>query len=109
MIAKQESAAARLLKPVKITRFLDAKPKMDAEKRAHRGLHKEKRRLSRKVSCDMRFLCTHIEKKVLKAGLDTADRRLDNVRRMFEAAGEDVGSGSVNLRKGQLKWRTLVG
>ena len=57
----------------------------------------------------MKFLCTYIEKKASEAGLDTADRRLDNIRRMFEAAGEDVGVGSVNPRKGQLKWRTLVG
>lgn len=54
----------------------------------------------------MKSLCTYIEKKALEAGMNTADRCLDNVRRMFEAAGEDVSS--VNPRKGQLKWRTLV-
>jgi hypothetical protein len=27
---------------------------------------------------------------------------------MFEAAGKDVGFGSVNPIKGQLKWSTLV-
>ena len=69
-------------------------------------LAQRKKRPSRKVSNDMKSLCTFIEKKALEAGMNTADRCLDNVRRMFEAAGEDVSS--VNPRKGQLKWRTLV-
>ena len=62
------------------------KPKTDSEKRAQRGLHKEKNDLaSRKVSNGtMKSLCTYIETKALEAGMNTADRRLDNVRRMFE-------------------------
>jgi hypothetical protein len=99
------------LRLVNVTEFqgiLDEKPKTDAEKRAQRGLHKGKRRPSRKVSCDMKYLCTYIEAKASEAGLDTSDRCLNNIQRMFEAAGNDVGSGSVNPRKGQLKWRTLV-
>jgi hypothetical protein len=86
---------------------LDSKPKTDLETRAQRGKHKEKRRPSRKVSNEvMKFLCMHIEQKAKEAGLDATDRCLNNARRMFEAAGEDVISG--NARKGQLKWRTHV-
>jgi hypothetical protein len=49
----------------------------DAEKRAQRGLYEGKRQPSRKVSCDMKYLCTYIEGKASEAGLDTSDRRLD--------------------------------
>jgi hypothetical protein len=87
---------------------LDTKPTTDAEKRRQQGLHKDKRRPSWKVSSDMKFLCMNIEAKTPEAGLDPSDRRLENVRSMFEAAGKDVSSGSVNPRKGQLKWRTLI-
>jgi hypothetical protein len=50
----------------------------------------------------------YIERKVSEAGLATSDLRLVNIQSMFEAAGKDVGFGSANPRKGQLKWRTLV-
>ena len=48
---------------------MDRKPKTDAEKWAQQGLHKEKMRPGR----DMRFLCMHVEKKALEAGLNTAE------------------------------------
>jgi hypothetical protein len=46
----------------------------------------------------MKYLCTYIEKKASEAGLDASDQRLDDIRRMFEAAG-NVGAGSANPRK----------
>jgi hypothetical protein len=88
----------RLVQLIEFQRVLDANPKADAETRARRGLHKGKKRPTRKTSCDMKYLCTYIEKKASEAGLDTSDRRLDNIRRMFEAAG-NVGAGSANPRK----------
>ena len=106
--ATRQIPPLRLIQVNEFIAVLDGKPKTDAEKRAQRGLHKANRQPSRKVSCDMKFLCTYIEKKAVEAGLDTSDRRLENIRRMFEATGEDVGSGSFNPRKGQLKWRTIV-
>ena len=99
----------RLIQVTEFSGVLDGKPKTNAEKRSQRGLHVANRRASRKVFCDMKFLCKYIEKKAVEAGLYTSDRRLENILRMFEAAGEDIGLGSFNPRKGQLKWRTLVG
>jgi hypothetical protein len=87
---------------------LDKKPKTDTEKRGQQGLHIDKRRPSRKVSCDMRFLCLYIEEKASEAGLDRSDQKLENIQAMFEAAGKDVGAGAVNPRRGQLKWRTII-
>ena len=104
--ATRQIPPLRLVEVREFMGVLDTKPKTDLEKRSQRGLYKEKRRPARKVSNDMKFLCTYIEKKAVEAGFDTADRCLDNVRRMFEAAGEDFRS--TNPRKGQLKWRTLV-
>jgi hypothetical protein len=54
------------------------------------GLHKEKSWPSRKVSCDMWFLCTYIERKASEAGLDTSNLSLVNIQSMFEAAGKYV-------------------
>jgi hypothetical protein len=98
----------RLVEVREYQAVLDKKPKTVTEKRGQRGLHIDKRRPSRKVSCDMRFLCLYIEEKASEAGLDRSDRKLENVRAMFEAAGKDVCAGAVNPRKGQLKWRTIV-
>jgi hypothetical protein len=98
----------RLVEVREYQAVLDKKPKTVTEKRGQRGLHIDKRRPSRKVSCDMRFLCLYIEEKASEAGLDCSDRKLENVRAMFEAAGKDVCAGAVNPRKGQLKWRTIV-
>jgi hypothetical protein len=57
----------------------------------------------------MKFLCNYIEQKASDAGLDTLDRRLVNMRSMFEAAENDIGSGSASSRRSdQLKWPTFV-
>ena len=37
----------------------------------------------------MKFICKYIETKAAEANLDTSNRKLSNVRRMFEAAGLD--------------------
>jgi hypothetical protein len=107
--------AVRQIPPLRLVQVreyqavLDKKPKTDAEKRGQRGLHRDKRRPSRKVSSDMRFLCRYIEAKASEAGLNPSDQTLENVQRMFKAAEKEVsGSGSANPRNGQLKWRTLV-
>jgi hypothetical protein len=50
----------------------------------------------------------YIERKASEAGRTHDLVWLVNIQRMFESAGNDVGSGSANPRKGQLKWRTLV-
>ena len=45
-----------------------------------------------------------------KAGADTSDRSLENVRKMFDAAPKDlIIPGGRNQRIDQLKWRTMVG
>jgi hypothetical protein len=93
---------------VKEYQFLDLKAKSDEEKRGQRGNCIRKRRPSRKICSDMKFLCNYIEQKASEAGLDTSDRSLENMRRMFEAEEKDIRSGSVNSRSDQLKWQTFV-
>jgi hypothetical protein len=90
-------------------RFLDLKNKSDEEKRGQRGIHINNRRPSRKIYSDMKFLCNYIEQKASDAGLDTLDRSLGNMRSMFEAAENDIRSGSESRRRiDQLKWQTFV-
>jgi hypothetical protein len=94
---------------VKEYQFLDPKAKSDEETRGQRGLFMKKRRPSRKICSDMKFLCNYIEQKASDAGLDTLDRSLGNIRSMFEAAENDIRSGSANNRRSdQLKWQTFV-
>ncbi len=67
-----------------------------------------KRRPSRKIYSDMKFLCSYIEQKASDGGLDRMDRSLGNMRSMFEAAEDDIRSGSASSRSDQLKWQTFV-
>jgi hypothetical protein len=93
--------------------FIDAIAKTDAEKRSLRGpcQNKETRRPSRKTYSNMKFLCNYIQEKASKAGVDTTDRGLENVRRMFDAASAELlllGAGDRERRIDQFKWRTMV-
>jgi hypothetical protein len=89
--------------------FLDNVPKTAAEKRSQRGKHIDKRRPSRKIFSDMKFICNYIESKASDAGVDTSDLSMSNVRRMFDAAVTAlIIPGEHNERVDQLKWRTMV-
>jgi hypothetical protein len=86
--------------------FLDGIEKSAGEKRGQTGKHIEKRRPSRKMYCDIKFLCNYIEKKAREAGANIDDRSLENVRKTFAAAEKELHD--EGKRKGHLKWRTLV-
>ena len=86
--------------------FIDKKDKTDKGKRGQRGIFKNKRRPSRKIYCDMKFICKYIEMKAAEAGFDTSDRNLSNVRTMFLAAG--LETIATNRRGDQLVWSTII-
>jgi hypothetical protein len=91
--------------------FKDGIAKLDGEKRSGTGKHKNNRRASRKIYCDIKFLCKYIEKKGREAGANIDDRSLENVHKTFEAAEKELHGGSLvagRKRRDQLKWRTLV-
>jgi hypothetical protein len=95
----------RLTDPLEFN-FMDKKEKTDQGKRGQRDIFKNKRRPSRKIYCDMKFICKYIETKAKEANLDTSNRKLTNVRRMFEAAGLD--KVVTNRRGDQLVWTTII-
>ena len=95
----------RLTDPVEFN-FMDKKEKTDQGKHGQREVFKNRRRPSRKIYCDMKFICKYIETKAAEANLDTSNRKLSNVRRMFEAAGLD--KVATNRRGGQLVWTTII-
>jgi hypothetical protein len=106
--AEREIPPLRKLGPREF-RFIDNMPKTDAEKRSQRGKHINKRRPSRKIFSDMKFICSYIESKASEAGVDTSDTSLANVRTMYEAAKTElIIPGARNQRANQLKWRTMV-
>jgi hypothetical protein len=72
--------------------FIDDMAKPDSEKWCQQGPceFKEARRPSRKTYSNMKFLCNSIESKASKAGTDTSDWCLDNVRKMFHAALKEL-------------------
>jgi hypothetical protein len=106
--AEREIPPLRKLGPREF-RFIDNMPKTDAEKRSQRGKHINKRRPSRKIFSDMKFICSYIESKASEAGVDTSDTSLANVRTMYEAAKTElIIPGARNQRADQLKWRTMV-
>jgi hypothetical protein len=89
--------------------FIDNQPKTAAEKRAQTGKFRDKRRPSRKIFSDVKFLCNYIESKASEAGENITDMSLANVRKMFEAAMKHlIIPGEGNRRVDQLKWRTMV-
>jgi hypothetical protein len=59
--------------------FIDDRAKTDSEQQCQRGpcKFKDKRRPSRKIYSDMKFLCNHIESMASEAGADTSDRSLE--------------------------------
>ena len=95
----------RLTDPLEFN-FMDKKEKTDQGKRGQREIFKNKRRPSRKIYCDMKFICKYIETKAAEANLDTSNRNFSNVGRIFEAAGLDK---VVTNRSGdQLVWTTII-
>jgi hypothetical protein len=73
------------------------------------GKLRDKRRPSRKIFSDVKFLCNYIESKASEAGENITDMSLENVRKMFEAAMKHlIIPGEGNRRVDQLKWRTMV-
>jgi hypothetical protein len=90
-------------------RFIDNIPKTVAEKRSQRGKHIDKRRPSRKIYSDMKFICNYIESMASAAGVDTSDVSPENVRKMYDAAVKElIIPGERNQRVDQLKWRMMV-
>ena len=89
--------------------FIDNIPKTVAEKLSQRGKHIDKRRPSRKIFSDMKFICNYIESKAGDSGVDTSDVSSGNVRKMYDTAVKDlIIPGERNQRVDQLKWRTMV-
>ena len=82
--------------------FLDAIEKSPREARGHGGNNKEKRRPSRKIYSDIKYLCKYIELKGREAGINIDDRSLHNIRKTFVAAEKEIrGPGK---RRSQLEW-----
>jgi hypothetical protein len=91
--------------------FIDNIAQTAGEKRCLRGptKYQNKRRPSQKPYSDMKFLCNYIQSRAGEAGVDTEDRSLDNVQKMFNAASKELmTAGDCNQRVGQFKWRTMV-
>ena len=108
--AERKIPPLRELRPADFA-FLDKKPKSEDELRRSTGKNPEKRRPTRKVFSDLKFLCTHIEAKALAGGLASADRSLHSLQRMCEAAMATVYEGNSTKStkaRAQNKWRTVV-
>jgi hypothetical protein len=94
--------------------FIDNMPKTESEKKDQRGgASKGNRRPARKTYADMKFLCNYIEAKASEAGVDTSDRSLENVRKMFDSAANELSHTGGTQRLGQsksdqVKWNTMV-
>ncbi len=89
--------------------FLDDIAKTDEEKRGSAGKFKGNRRKSRKVFCDIKFVCTYIETKAEEEGMDIKDRGQTNVRLMYEKVSPALYECVSKSQRGtQLKWRTLA-
>jgi hypothetical protein len=98
----------RLVRPDEY-KFLDAKQKQDMQQRTTGGTGRpepSKRRASRKVATDLRFLCNYIEEKALESNLDKSDRSTFNLKSMFDAAKFETLVTSK--RKDQLSWYTAL-
>ena len=64
---------------------MDKKPPLK-DQQFKRNTHQgpPKRRPSRKIFYDLKFVCEYISEKAALAGMDTADRSSNNVRLMYE-------------------------
>ena len=89
--------------------FLDKKPPLrDQTFKRKNQLGPAKRRPSRKIFSDIKFVCNYISARAGDAGMDTTDRSSINVRLMYEKV-EEVLYKTVKTKRGtQLKWRTLL-
>ena len=98
----------RLLKAPDFS-FMDKRPPLrdqQFKRKAQEG--PAKRRPSRKIFSDLKFVCSYVEAKAKDAGMDTDDRSSTNVRLMYEKV-ENLLYQTVKTKRGtQLKWRTLV-
>lgn len=89
--------------------FLDKKEKTAAEKRGSTGLHKDKRRPTRKTYSDIKFLCEFIQKIATDSGMDATDRGFTNVQLMYETASPTLFEKIKDSKRAtQYKWQTVV-
>jgi hypothetical protein len=89
--------------------FLDKKPPLrDQEFKRKTQEGPAKRRPSRKIFSDLKFVAQYIETKAREAGMDTNDKSSNNVRLMYEKVVDALYQTVKTKRGTQLKWRTLV-
>ena len=89
--------------------FMDKKPPLkDQQLKWKTQVGPAKRRPSRKIFADLKFVCEYISKKATEAGMDTSDRSNNNVRLMYEKVETKLYETVKTKRGTQLKWRTLV-
>ena len=89
--------------------FLDKKPPLEDQlfkRKSQQG--PPKRRPSRKIFSDLKFVCQYITNKAREGGMDVNDRGSTNVRLMYEKVETDLYQTVKAKRGTQLKWRTLV-
>ena len=90
-----------------ITLSCNKKPKSAIELRGSTGRHREKRRPTTKTFCDIKFICTYIERKAEEEGMDVNDRGPTNVRLMYDKVAPVLFVNGGH-RQTQFKWRTLT-
>ena len=88
--------------------FLDTKVPLKEQQKKKKDGGLNNRRPSRKIFCDMKFLCQYIESKAKEQGMDVTDRSSNNVRLMYEKIENNLYHTVKTKRGTQLKWRTLV-
>ena len=89
--------------------FMDRKPPLkDQQFKRKTQQGPPKRRPSRKIFSDLKFVCEYISKKATHAGMDITDRSNKNVRLMYEKVESELYRTIKTKRGTQLKWRTLV-
>jgi hypothetical protein len=89
--------------------FLDNKPPLPEQqfkRKSNQG--PAKRRPSRKIFSDLKFVSQYIEAKARDAGMDINDRSNNNVRLMYEKVEASLYEAVKTKRGTQLKWRTVV-
>ena len=78
-------------------KFLDSKPKPDGSKR----------RASRLIYSDMKFVCERIETAARKNGMDPSDGSSENIRIIYQQVWPLISEGLGSGRGTQHKWITL--
>ena len=85
-------------------KFLDQIPISQEELHARTGANRNRRRLSRKTLCDLKFLMEYITKKVQDANQVENVITPTSVMRMFEVVAEEFQGG----QNSQKKWHTVA-